>query len=112
MPGVSTNTSLTHRPGCLTARIRLRVVWGLSETMATLVPMIRLRSVDLPALGRPMSETEPARGNYRRSTGASCARRKRTLWMRRRSASRTSTCRPVEIEISPTAGTRPMRVST
>ena len=42
--------------------IRLRVVCGLSETMATLVPMMRLRSVDLPAFGRPMSETDPARG--------------------------------------------------
>ncbi len=50
--------------------------------------------------------------HYRRSTGASCARRKRTLWIRRRSASSTSTCKPSSSNVSPTAGTRPTRVST
>ena len=42
-------------------RIRVRVVCGLSETMAIFVPMMRLRRVDLPALGRPTMETKPAR---------------------------------------------------
>ena len=41
-------------------RIRVLVVCGLSETMASLVPTIRLSSVDLPAFGRPMNETNPA----------------------------------------------------
>src|SRR4051812_48732374 len=40
--------------------MRVRVVCGLSETMAIFVPMMRLRSVDLPAFGRPMMETNPA----------------------------------------------------
>src|SRR5690349_3527078 len=35
--------------------------------------------------------------------------RKRTLWMRRLSASRTSTCMPSSSNDSPTAGTRPTR---
>ena len=61
MPGVSTNTICP--PGrFFTATMRLRVVCGLSETIATLAPTMRLSSVDLPALGRPMSEAKPARG--------------------------------------------------
>ena len=39
--------------------MRLRVVCGLSDTMAIFVPTSRLRSVDLPAFGRPMSDTKP-----------------------------------------------------
>jgi hypothetical protein len=35
----------------------LRVVWGLSETIAIFSPTIRLTSVDFPALGRPMTAT-------------------------------------------------------
>ena len=58
MPGVSTNTIWPGRSAvpCFTPRMRVRVVCGLSETIATFVPTIRLRSVDFPALGRPMSE--------------------------------------------------------
>ena len=37
----------------LRPRMRVRVVWGLSETIATFSPTMRLRRVDLPALGRP-----------------------------------------------------------
>ena len=70
---------------------------------------MRLSSVDLPALGRPMSETKPAftigLATERRPAG--CALRTRTLWMRRRSASSTSTFRPSSSNVSPTAGTRP-----
>ena len=33
--------------------IRVRVVCGLSEVIATLVPTMRLTSVDFPTLGRP-----------------------------------------------------------
>src|SRR6185436_9491182 len=40
--------------------MRFPVVCGLSETMASLAPTSRLRSVDLPAFGRPTSETKPA----------------------------------------------------
>src|SRR5262245_19787689 len=39
--------------------MRVRVVCGLSDTMASLEPMMRLSSVDLPALGRPTSATNP-----------------------------------------------------
>ena len=41
--------------------MRVRVVCGLSDTMAIFVPMTRLRRVDLPAFGRPMMDTKPAR---------------------------------------------------
>src|SRR6266513_3798518 len=39
--------------------MRVRVVCGLSDTMASLWPTTRLRSVDLPAFGRPRNETKP-----------------------------------------------------
>jgi len=39
--------------------MRLRVVWGLGETMATFWPTRVLTSVDLPALGRPTIATKP-----------------------------------------------------
>ncbi len=39
--------------------MRLRVVCGLSETMASFSASSRLSSVDLPALGRPMSAAVP-----------------------------------------------------
>src|SRR5436305_10669100 len=39
--------------------MRLRVVCGLSDTIASFVPTMRLSSVDLPAFGRPMRETKP-----------------------------------------------------
>src|SRR5580692_912682 len=41
--------------------MRVRVVCGLAVTMATFSPMSALTSVDLPALGRPMTETNPDR---------------------------------------------------
>ena len=52
MPGVSKRTIC---PSGLftTARMRLRVVCGLSETMATFWPTRLFTSVDLPTLGRP-----------------------------------------------------------
>src|SRR5581483_11521786 len=40
--------------------MRVRVVCGLSDTIASLVPTSRLSSVDFPAFGRPTSETKPA----------------------------------------------------
>src|SRR5262245_7400867 len=39
--------------------MRVLVVCGLSDTMASLWPTMRLRSVDLPAFGRPRNETNP-----------------------------------------------------
>src|ERR1700751_2058049 len=39
--------------------MRLRVVCGFGETMATLRPTRVLTSVDLPALGRPTIATKP-----------------------------------------------------
>src|SRR5215207_8721652 len=60
MPGVSTNT-ICPSARFFTATMRLRVVWGLSDTIATFVPIIRLSRVDFPAFGRPTSEANPAR---------------------------------------------------
>src|SRR5271154_6332749 len=39
----------------------VRVVCGLSETMASFSPISAFNSVDLPALGRPISEANPDR---------------------------------------------------
>src|ERR1044072_1312919 len=39
--------------------MRVRVVCGLSDTMASLWPTMRLSSVDLPAFGRARNETKP-----------------------------------------------------
>ena len=59
IPGVSMNT--IWPPAALrTPTMRWRVVCGLSETIATFWPTNRLSSVDLPAFGRPTSETNPA----------------------------------------------------
>src|SRR5271166_4986734 len=41
--------------------MRLRVVWGLRVTMASFSPTSAFSSVDFPALGRPMMETNPER---------------------------------------------------
>src|SRR5262245_61069675 len=63
MPGVSSST-IWPSGGSLrwsTARIRLRVVCGLSETIATFWPTSRFTSVDLPTLGRPTMATNPKR---------------------------------------------------
>src|SRR5579862_999632 len=58
MPGVSRNTT------CASGRvstpwIEVRVVCGLSATMAIFAPTSAFNSVDLPALGRPRIETKP-----------------------------------------------------
>src|SRR5438046_10755107 len=58
MPGVSRNTTCASG-WFFTPRIRFLVVCGLSDTMASLVPTRRLSSVDFPAFGRPMRETNP-----------------------------------------------------
>src|SRR2546426_6734084 len=59
-PGVSTKTICA--PGrFLMPVIRLRVVCGRGETIASFWPTRRFRRVDLPVFGRPMSETNPAR---------------------------------------------------
>src|SRR3990172_6210894 len=54
--------------------MRLRVVCGLSETMASLTPTMRVSSVDLPALGRPTNETSPTR-----TSGLACGKRRPPL---------------------------------
>src|SRR5262245_10536102 len=41
--------------------MRFRVVWGRGETIESFSPTRRFRSVDFPALGRPMSDTNPER---------------------------------------------------
>ena len=65
--------------------MRLRVVCGLSETIASFWPTSRLRSVDLPALGRPTSATKPAFMPWLRppSRGTGSRRLIRTRVMRR-----------------------------
>src|SRR5437660_6040993 len=40
-------------------RMRLRVVWGFGEMMASFSPTSALSSVLLPALGRPRMQTNP-----------------------------------------------------
>ena len=42
-------------------RMRSRVDWGLGLVMLSFWPMMRLRRVDLPALGFPTTATIPAR---------------------------------------------------
>src|SRR5436309_11962312 len=59
-PGVSTNT--TWAPGIfLVPVMRFRVVCGRGDTIESFSPTRRFKSVDFPALGRPMSDTKPAR---------------------------------------------------
>src|SRR6266567_9417688 len=66
-PGVSTKTICAA--GCMPLRaststtpaMRLRVVCGLAETMATFSPVSALSSVLFPALGRPRMATNPDR---------------------------------------------------
>src|SRR5262249_49141539 len=60
MPGVSMKTSC-ERPSTAMPRTSARVVCTLWLTMETLVPTSALRSVDLPALGTPMSAMKPQR---------------------------------------------------
>src|SRR5262245_2122223 len=60
MPGVSTR-AISAPALRATPRTRLRVVCGLSETIATFSPTRRLTSVDFPTLGRPTTDTSPAR---------------------------------------------------
>jgi hypothetical protein len=56
MPGLSMKT-VWPRSVVLMPRMLMRVVWGLSETMAIFWPRRALRSVDLPVLGRPTRAT-------------------------------------------------------
>src|ERR1700722_6341809 len=58
MPGVSTSTIWASSRFSI-PWMRLRVVCGLGETMATFWPTRVLTSVDLPALGRPTIATKP-----------------------------------------------------
>src|ERR1041385_3806364 len=60
MPGVSTKISCAS-PSAAMPRIRARVVCTLRDTMVTLEPTSALSSVDLPALGAPISATNPQR---------------------------------------------------
>src|SRR4051794_15539077 len=57
-PGRSTRTSWKSSPFAI-PKMRLRVVCGLSETIATLPPARALTIVDLPTLGRPARATNP-----------------------------------------------------
>ena len=59
-PGVSTRMSWLCSVVTM-PRIVWRVVWGLLDVIATLVPTSALVSVDLPAFGRPMRHANPAR---------------------------------------------------
>src|SRR3989442_11716056 len=67
-PGVSTNTICV--PGRLRIPVmRLRVVCGRGDTIASFSPTRRLSSVDLPEFGRPTRETKPARALSLGSSG-------------------------------------------
>ena len=50
-----------HRSGARCPRIACRVVCGLDEAMAILLPTSALINVDLPALGRPTKQAKPER---------------------------------------------------
>ena len=69
MPGVSKST-IWPSGRLTTARMRLRVVCGLSETIATFWPTRRLTSVDLPDVG-PAHHGHEARA--RRLTAAAAS---------------------------------------
>src|SRR3954451_2095770 len=58
MPGVSRKT-ICALGSVTTPWIDVRVVCGLSATMATFCPTSAFNNVDLPAFGRPMIETKP-----------------------------------------------------
>src|SRR5262249_22811253 len=60
MPGVSMNTSCAS-PSMAMPRSSARVVCTLCDTIVTLVPTSALISVDLPALGAPISAAKPQR---------------------------------------------------
>src|ERR1700674_5046444 len=67
-PGVSTNTICV--PGRLRIPVmRLRVVCGRGDTIASFSPTRRLSSVDLPEFGRPTREAKPARMRSMGSSG-------------------------------------------
>src|SRR5260370_9378285 len=57
-----------------TPRTVVRVVWGRSEVMVTLVPTSWLTRVDLPALGRPTIDANPERSSGTRSAGGGVVR--------------------------------------
>ena len=60
IPGVSMNTSCAW-PSIAMPRNSARVVCTLGVTIATLLPTSALISVDLPALGAPISAMKPQR---------------------------------------------------
>src|SRR6202163_4967320 len=60
MPGVSMNTSC-ERPSIAMPRTSVRVVCTFGLTIVTLEPTSALTSVDLPALGAPISATKAQR---------------------------------------------------
>ena len=63
-PGRSTSTACQSSPSVVplaTPKMRLRVVCGLSLTIATLLPQRALTRVDLPTLGRPATAMNPLR---------------------------------------------------
>ena len=59
-PGVSVKTIWTSGRS-MTPRTRVLVVCGVAEVIATFVPRIWLRRVDLPTFGLPTSATKPER---------------------------------------------------
>src|SRR5689334_13130866 len=68
--------------------MRSRVDCGFGLTMLSFWPMIRLRSVDLPALGFPTTVTIPARGmvegSYRSDEEVAVSRRETAVTNGRR----------------------------
>ena len=88
--------------------IWVRVVCGLSETIVTFVPRMRLSSVDLPTLGRPTRVTKPERisASLAAAGAGSTAWRR---WMRTRPMRRPTTrsavsCQPSTSTDSPSTG--------
>src|SRR5680860_730841 len=67
IPGVSTRMSWPFF-WCTIPRIARRVVCGFDDVIATFSPTRALVSVDLPTLGRPTNDTNPARYASARSS--------------------------------------------
>ena len=91
--------------------MRVRVVWGLSEVMATLVPTMRFTSVDFPTLGRPTKVTKPERISASLAAGGAGSKAW-TRWTRTRPMRRPTTrwavsSQPSTSTDSPSTGTWP-----
>ena len=102
-PGVSMKTSWLS-PSVAMPRTGARVVCTLCETIATLAPTRELTSVDLPALGAPITATKPQRRFASFSARHSWTAAPRTP--SRSSSARAAACSAARLEAPFAAGRR------